>query len=380
MSFSPYFSYLQGGDYHVFPDGRVLISGNHQLWDSIRGFVGRHQLIWFSNTGYLDTTRTHRTGGSCAVYRFKELPPGSSPGQTGQFICSGTCNQFDGQQVDKIFRVHADGSVDTTFRTGVYIGEARDYLPLNDGRVYAGGNFRRTVAPQDTLRLVRFLPDGELDPAFTIPQFTAGEGLTTPFGAYVYTINPWRNGKLIITGHFRRVNGQVRKGICMIDTTGQLLPDFADAGVGPFTYTGLTAASIHRIVFNSDTSQAYICGAYSGYNDGLNNYPEQAFITRLNVQELGSGVAEQSEEHSAFSAHPNPATDQVVLRYAFGAQSGAAQALLRDASGRVVEAIALNGKQGQHAWGTERLAPGLYLVQFLNSSQVLHTQRLVIQR
>src|SRR5690606_17357877 len=240
-------------------DGSVLISGNQQLHDSIRGFVGRHQLIWLTITGCLDTTRTHRTGGQCAVYRFKELP-------NGQFICTTTCSQFDGQEIDKIFRVDADGNVDTTFRTGVYIGDAQDYLAMGDGRIYAGGNFRRLADPQDTLRLVRFLSNGDLDPNFTIPQFTAGEGLSTPFGAYVHGITEWRNGTLIITGQFKRVNGQERKGICLIDTTGQLLPAFDTQGVGPFTFSSITSAGLLRPVFNEDSTQLYVCGAYNGYD------------------------------------------------------------------------------------------------------------------
>ncbi|MEO8588175.1 MAG: delta-60 repeat domain-containing protein [Flavobacteriales bacterium] len=58
----PYFSSLQGGDCHVYPDGRVLVSGKHTLSDTARGFVGNYNLIWFTNTGYLDTTRVHRRG------------------------------------------------------------------------------------------------------------------------------------------------------------------------------------------------------------------------------------------------------------------------------------------------------------------------------
>jgi uncharacterized delta-60 repeat protein len=368
-----YFNSVQGGDYHVYPDGRVLISGNHQLWDSIRGYVGRHQLIWLTNEGCLDTTRVHRTGGNCAVYRFKELP-------NGQFICSGTCNQFDGQEVDWIFRVNADGSVDTTFRTGVYIGEAFGYLPLDDGRVYVGGNFRRTEAPNDTLRLVRFLPDGALDPTFSIPQFTAGEGLSTPFGATAYTINAWRNGTLIITGHFKRVNGQVRKGICMIDSTGQLLPAFSGQGVGPFTFSGLTAGSIHRIVFTADSTQMYICGAYSGYNDGLTNYPQQRFITRLNVQELTTGVGEQAPPQAALQLWPNPGEGLVRLGYALPGHHGVVQLRIRDAQGRNAHTLQASGEEGQVVWDTRGVAPGVYTVELLSDGQVERTERLIIQR
>jgi hypothetical protein len=57
---SPYFSYLQGGDYHVFPDGRVVMTGQYMLSDTVRGYEGTYNLVWITNTGYLDTTRTHR--------------------------------------------------------------------------------------------------------------------------------------------------------------------------------------------------------------------------------------------------------------------------------------------------------------------------------
>jgi hypothetical protein len=177
-----YFYSLQGGDYHVFPDGRVLISGNHLLSDSVRGFEGLYQLVWFTNTGYLDTTRIHRSSGNCAVYRFEELP-------SGQFIVRGICDQFDGQPVDRIFRVHADGSVDTSYHTGVYWGAAYDYLPLADGRVYVAGEYLRTAEPGDTLHLARFLSTGQLDPSFLPPQFTMLSSLAT-FGCGVERIEP----------------------------------------------------------------------------------------------------------------------------------------------------------------------------------------------
>ena len=62
MTLGPYFNSGIAGDYHVFPDGRVLMTGGHILSDTIRGFTGAHNFIWFSNEGYLDTTRIHRKG------------------------------------------------------------------------------------------------------------------------------------------------------------------------------------------------------------------------------------------------------------------------------------------------------------------------------
>ncbi|MFN6177489.1 MAG: hypothetical protein ACK46G_08140 [Flavobacteriales bacterium] len=366
-----YFNSLQGGDYHVYPDGRVLICGMHQLHDSIRGYVGRHQLIWLTNEGCLDTTRTHRTGGNCAVYRFAELP-------NGQFICSGTCNEFDGQEVDWIFRVHADGSVDTTFRTGVYSGIVGGYLPLTDGRVYVTGNFRRNQAPLDTLRLVRFLSDGMLDPSFAIPQFSIGS-IPDVFGSTVVSVQPWLDGNLLVTGFFTSVNGQQRGGICLLDTAGNVLPAFANSVLGPYTFGSITYASIESAVYDTANAKLYVCGAYSGYNDGLTNYPQQRFITRLNVQELSTGAAEQAPPRAGMQLWPNPSEGQLWISYTLPGNSGAVQLRIRDAQGRTAHTLQASGPEGQVVWDSRGTAPGVYTVELLREGRIEHTERLIIQ-
>jgi len=376
---NPYFSNHVNGDYHVYPDGRLLMSGRHILSDTVRGFVGHYNLIWFSNEGYLDTTRTHRRSnypsGPCHTSYFAELP-------NEQFIYSGTCTEFEGKEVDRIFRVNADGTTDTTFRTGVYIGNARAYLPMDDGRVYVGGNFRRTVAPNDTLRLVRFMPDGSLDPNFSIPEFTAGQGLTTPDGAYVFGITAWKGGRLIITGHFLEVNGQSRKGICMIDSTGQLLDAFDGQGVGPFSYQSTTTAAVTSVVVNADSTELYICGRYVGYNDGTINDPTQRFVSRLLVEEDTSttSVGEvAAPKPPVLRLYPNPANGLVNLSYHQPGNTGNAHLLLRDAQGRVVQRSAMRGTHGVHTWDVQGIAPGVYMVELRREGRLEEVQRLVVQ-
>src|SRR5690606_15029745 len=122
--------------------------GNHQLSDSIRGFGGFYNLIWFSNEGYLDTTRIHRQANG-TMWDCTALPE-------GKFICSCSCTTYDGQPVSRVFRIHEDGSLDTTFTTDIYAGSIREYHNYADGRVLIGGNFRKASDPQDTLHLVRF--------------------------------------------------------------------------------------------------------------------------------------------------------------------------------------------------------------------------------
>lgn len=359
----PFFLPIQPGDYHVFPDGRILLSGTHELDDEARGFVGNYDLIWFSNTGYLDTTRTHRRGNG-QVGRFQPLP-------NDQFIGSCTCTEMEGVPVGRIFRFNADGSTDPTFQSGVFIGAAYGYLPLADGRCYVGGNFQRTAAPEDTLRLVRFLVDGSLDPSFTIPHFTTS--IPNPFGPVIGNLYPMPNGRLIAVGFFEEVNGLPRRGICMLDSTGQVTDAFDDCGVGPFETDILTYASISRISMDTINDHMYLSGAYNGYDDGTTNDTLQRFVSRLLVEDLPTNTA--TNERHALRVFPNPATTSTTLELA--QLPASAKLTVRDALGRAL------WHQTVHAYNTtldlQTLSDGLYILELRSNEQRLAVQRLVVQ-
>ncbi len=371
---SPYFQGGGGGgsDFHVFPDGRVLLSGaSHTLSDTARGFVGNYDLIWFSNAGYLDTTRTHRNGNG-AVYRFAELPD-------GRFICNGTGSTFEGLPVDRIFRVHADGAPDTTFQTGVFWGSAFTYLPLPDGRIYVAGRYRTSQSPGDTLHLARFLPDGTLDPTFNVPVFTNGN-VDLSFGIGVTDILPWPGGRMLLAGQFRTVNGLPRKSICMIDTTGQVLDAFNECGVGTFSWEIYTDASIERLLLDTANNQLYLCGAYVGYDDGTTNDLEQRFVSRLHLGDIITGVQAVEERPSKYlTAHPNPADTWVALGHHVPGNTTALQLVVRDMAGRVLQTFTAGGEQGQTLWDIRGLAAGVHSVELLRDGRTLEVVRVVLE-
>ncbi|MBK9147946.1 MAG: delta-60 repeat domain-containing protein [Flavobacteriales bacterium] len=292
MNNGPYFTSLQGGDYHVFPDGRVVMSGLHMLNDPVRGFVGDYNFIWFSNQGYLDTTRTHRTGNG-ALYDFIELPD-------GKFIADYNGTVYDGRPTSGIQRMHADGSLDTTFWTGMNWGAANDLLALPDGRVYAGGYFRFAGFPDDTLRVARFLTDGSRDQAFQAPQFSLGALPNAgDLGPLIRKLYMLPGGALVVMGQFQFVDGQPRRGICALDSTGALLPVFENAGISPYVYQGFTQASVEGMAPSADGDHWYIWGAYHQYSDGTTNDTAQRFVTRLHGGDVNIGPQETIDPASA---------------------------------------------------------------------------------
>ena len=351
MSQSPSYHPLQGGDYFVYPDGSVLVSGVNRLYDSIPGPVGYYCLLRFTNDGSLDTTFHPRTCAGSLDF-FTELP-------NGQFIGSGSTSTWDGQAASNIIRFNADGSLDPSFQANVWWGQAYGFLPLPDGRVYAGGKFRINNIP-DTLNLVRFMPDGSLDPtfnntakyhAYTMSTMSYGRGL-------VRRIFPLSDGNIIASGNFDHIDEQQRGCIALLDSSGDLLDNyFTGAGAGIFPYQGATSSSLG--ITPAPDGDYYIWGAYNGYDDGTTNDPSQRFVSRLHG--LNVGIHEQQPGHvQPLQIAPNPSAGATV--FSVNEQLTHAELYIHDASGRVVWQATWPAGAEQYELPAGALAPGAYVV------------------
>ena len=366
----PTFASLQGGDYHVYPDGRLLVSGWHQLYDA-NGDPFLHSLIWFTDSGWVDHTRTHRKS-NAPVYVIKEEPD-------GQFLCFYTGTQYEGQATNgRIFRISADGVLDTTLQSRVTSGTVFSLLPLPDGRFYATGKFYRTGV-QGMVRLARFSPNGELDPTFNNNlEFSRGELPDDGTGATIGAVKHWHDGKLLVMGTYQFVNDEPRRGICAIDTTGQLLEEFAGCGVGPTTYQGLTTASV-RGYLETDDGMAYIWGTYHGYNDGTTNDTLQRFVSRLYGPDTPTTVTPPTQQERAFGLFPNPASEQVTFIYRLRTANNKATVRVQDALGRDVALLLMPNEEGQLVLDTRELGSGMYTVRYCNAGVVEQVDKLIVQ-
>ncbi len=370
MTNDPLFTPLQGGDFHVFPDGRIVMSGLHHLYDTEGTHLGLHNFIWFTNTGHVDTTRVHRKGNG-AIYTFKELPD-------GRFIVRGSGDQFEGQPVDRIFRLHADGSLDTTFNSGVHWGVAYSFSPLDDGRVYVGGRFR-IAGVSDTLKLVRFMPDGTLDPTFSIPNFQLGSIPSVGgHGALVLGIYPYDEDHFIVMGQFQYVNGQPRRGICMINSNGELTWAFHESGVWPYYYQGVPEGAVRGIIPAMDGEHYYIYGNYHGYSDPYTDDPLQRFVSRLHASDFSVEVMERPQGERRLLLYPNPATEHVVVEYDLqGAERG--EVLVRDPLGRTVHAMRVQERKGQFVLAMQAFSSGIYMLELRSGGRSIQVEKLIVQ-
>ncbi|MBK8497274.1 MAG: T9SS type A sorting domain-containing protein [Flavobacteriales bacterium] len=363
MNSGLYFLSLQGGDYHVYPDGRILMSGAHELQDSIRGFEGLYNLIWFSNTGYLDTSKTHRTSNG-VIFEIEELP-------NGRFICSGTCTQYEGQPTRMIFRVEADGALDPSFQSVLAFGDMDAFTPLSNGRILGTGLAMSFQGATDTTQFVRYMPDGSLDPTFN-------NDIVVSSMQYGRFLSLWHtrlsDGRILLQGNFDHVEGAWRSGIALLDENGELLSTaFTGTGCGNYDHNGYIYHGIQGSALLAD-SMMYIYGAYHGYDDGTTNDPDQRFVTRLYGPDFTARVQEQPV-FAQMQVYPNPASGIVSIDV--NSIYAPAELTLTDALGCIVLRQRVVGNRTN--MDLSNLANGVYQIQLFASGLRLDAQWLVVE-
>jgi hypothetical protein len=369
MNLGPYFAALQGGDYHVFNDGRIVVSGQHLLMDSTRGFEGIYSLIWFSNEGYLDTTRIHRQSNG-RMFEFEAFPEGSVAEVEGKFLCSTQGTQYEGQPVGKVFRIHPDGSLDTAYQSQLSnFGWVQVIHPFPDGSALLGGAMK-LVGDTDTLSLLKLLPDGSLDPEFQIPDIYISTFYATL--TYVHDIHVMDDGRLIVVGNFEFINDQERGCIAMMGSDGSLILDeFVGAFCGDYENVPIVNDRYLKGITPAPDGSYYIYGAYHGYHDGATNYPEQRFISRL--YGLDVGIAERTALPPLLP-YPNPGSGTFTLELPLSAP---ATLELLDASGRVVHTQVL--RSGTHSHTVQSALPaGVYLL-CVKEARGVHRGKVVVE-
>ncbi|MEB2341778.1 MAG: hypothetical protein OZ932_07205, partial [Flavobacteriia bacterium] len=358
------------------PDGRLLLAGNYWLRDSVRGFVGwQYGLVWLNSDGSLDTTRIHRSIGGAfgAMEHIREMPD-------GKFMCSGGSGQFEGVPVEGMFRVHADGSLDTTFQVPHIDDwtESYGFLPLPGGKVLAYGRWH-FAGMSDWVSLVRFLPNGQLDPTFNnnLDFEVTYPGTWPPI---IMDVEPIGDGMLAITGTFDRINGEVHGGIAMIDTAGNLLPGyFGGNGCGGLQ-EGTAMPTWYQGILGIKPAQDggyFIYGAYRGYDDGTTNDASQRLLSKL--YGLNVGIEEQATGQPApLQIAPNPASGAVQLAVGM-APPVQAMLTIHDASGRMVLQEPWPAGGFTHTLQAGTLAPGAYVARLgAGAGTALYTGRLVV--
>ncbi|MCC7373802.1 MAG: immunoglobulin domain-containing protein [Verrucomicrobiales bacterium] len=111
-------------------------------------------------------------------------------------LVGGEFQRVNGRPVHHLARLHADGSLDSTFTAKIDpAGVIHAVVPSSDGRLWIGGSFKQ-IDGQRRVGLARLMADGALDPSFELIPELAGE---------VHALLPVASAagvSLIVGGHY----------------------------------------------------------------------------------------------------------------------------------------------------------------------------------
>ncbi len=348
----PDLSFGDNGGVIIQADGKVLFTGDHHLsYPYGPNAPSYYSLLRLNTDATLDSTYHYRkTNG--VIWTIE-------PTTQGRFLLSGVYSTYEGEPAGRILRIWPDGSLDSTFHSDISRGYAKYLIEQPDGRIIAGGQFVFPNDP-DTMHLIRLMPDGVLDSSFNnhtefkhFPQYSFGD-----FGFGISAVLQLGDGTIMVGGSFTHIDGQLRRGIALLDSTGHLL-NTALTGQGcglthlfnsSFLFSGIASISL------APDGGIFIAGDFEGFDDGTVNDPAQRMICKLHG--LTTGVREQESGLPGLRVFPNPGQD--VLYVETGSQS-AMQVRVLDGMGRAV--MAASSKEGTMQIDCGTLAPGVYLVE-----------------
>ena len=216
------------------PDGKVLVCG---YFTTING-VSRNRIARMNPDGSLDASFDPGTGANAAVHSLALQP-------NGKILVGGSFTSMDGVPRNRIARLNSDGSLDTGFDpgTGANAG-VNSVVRQPDGKILLVGDFT-SVNGISRNRIARLDADGTVDSSFEV-----GTGASSS----VWTCALQPDGKVLVGGQFNSVNGLVRQNIARlsngaIDTDGDGTPDTMDACP---SNAALTAAVTYYLDFDGD--------------------------------------------------------------------------------------------------------------------------------
>lgn len=193
-------------DFALLPDERLLIGGS---FNEVNG-EPRARIARLFPDGRLDPSFRSGENFNGQVKALQVLPD-------GKILVAGSFNFLEGVRLRGIARLHPDGLPDFGFSPGEGPDNTVNALTvLPDGKILIAGNFDR-VHGIARYRIARLLPDGTLD-----PDFDPGAGPNAGINAMLRL----PDGRLVIGGHFTRVNGFLSRYVACLTSAGLVDPGF----------------------------------------------------------------------------------------------------------------------------------------------------------
>jgi uncharacterized delta-60 repeat protein len=185
-------------------DDRMVLAGNFSTWNgSPRGY-----LVRLNANGTLDNTFNSATGADDRIMRLKWFSDGSGGLIYGYF------HSYNGQPRGCIAGLNADGSLNGNYATITanqgFPAMASSLATQSDGKIIIGGNFTG-VGGKYRGGLARLNPDGSLDTSFK-----------SGVDGWVEGVALQADGKILVAGNFGQCQGYARHSLARLNPDGSL--------------------------------------------------------------------------------------------------------------------------------------------------------------
>jgi uncharacterized delta-60 repeat protein len=232
-------------------DGKIFITGDFTSYNGtpINGIAR------LNANGILDTSFNPGAGVNNPVYN-------SIIQSDGKIIIVGDFTSYDGTQVNRVARINANGTIDTTFNAGAGANESIFTSSIqSDGKILIGGNFT-SINGISANRIARLNTNGSIDTSF---DSSVGANKS------VRCISISSNGYISIGGDFTNYNGRSHNFIARLNEKGQFYGGGNREG---------TNGPVNSIYTQSD-GKIIICGNFSGVYNSTGILKPTANIVRL---------------------------------------------------------------------------------------------------
>jgi uncharacterized delta-60 repeat protein len=187
---------------------------------------------------------------------------------------------------DHVVRLHTDGSLDTSF---FFPNAAFDFFYScaiqTDGKIFVVGNFNR-IPSLYIRKILRLHADGTID-----SSFDARNG----FNSYIRSVLIQPDGKILVCGPFTKYEGINCGGITRLHSDGTLDNSFV-SGTGASGFGSDT--EVYSMALSPDGS-IFICGLFNAYNGYPTNYvaklhPNGSLDTSFSIPTVAGGHFNES--------------------------------------------------------------------------------------
>ena len=188
--------------------GKLVVTGSFTSWSGYT--VGR--IVRLNTDGTIDTTFSTNAGTGFSSFTY-----GSVVQSDDKIVVVGNFASYNGTTANRVLRLNADGTLDTTFSTNIGAGpgsQATRVALQSNGQILVAQGFT-TWAGTTVGSLVRLNTDGTRDTAFTS---TIGTALTAN---QVMTMTA-QSSKVLIMGAFTSWNGTPVGRIVRINADGTI--------------------------------------------------------------------------------------------------------------------------------------------------------------